>query len=190
VLVCDNDANQVTRFVLDIEAGCEVLDGEVLLRKRLDIPDSITISPSGDWMAISNHWTNEVFLYRYDARLGPDDEPVGVLEGPNFPHGLRFQPPTGAISRSPIRACHTCTATWRRVATGAVGASRRGRCGSCTTTSSWRGKYNFQEGGPKGLEVIDDASVFVLTKRAPVVGVLRQRRPGWTNPGTDQPISA
>jgi len=190
VLVCDNDASQVTRFVLDVAAGCEVLDGEVLLRKRLDIPDSITISPSGDWMAISNHWTNEVFLYRYDARLGPDDEPAGVLEGPNFPHGLRFSADGRrlAVADSGLPYVHTY------VAESGDWSGRRQPVRSVRVMHDdeyMAGKYNFQEGGPKGLEIIDDGHVFVLTSEHQSLAFFDSAHLGWPSPAppTDERVT-
>ena len=192
LLVCDNDGSTLTRFVLDTYDGCAVLDSEILLRKRLNIPDSVTLSPSGEWLAISNHWSNEVFVYRYDDRLGPDDEPHGVLEGPNFPHGLRFSSDSRhiVVADSGLPYVHTYE-------------SERGDwSGRRQPVSSVRvmdddeylaGKYNFQEGGPKGLEFVDGDRAVVLTSEFQPLAFFDTAELGWqrsTAPSQDRARTA
>jgi hypothetical protein len=162
VLVCNNEANTVTRHVVDTHDGCVVVDAEVLLHNRLDIPDGVTVSPSGEWLAISNHCSNEVFLYRYDAELGPDDEPHGVLDGANFPHGLRFSADSRRIvvADSGLPYVHTYAAD-----DGDWGGRRKPiRSTRVMEDDEYlAGKYNTQEGGPKGLATLDGGRVVVVT---------------------------
>jgi DNA-binding beta-propeller fold protein YncE len=162
LLVCDIDRHVVSRHVIDTTAGCELLDSEELLRHRLDIPDGVTVSPCGEWIAVSNHNTNQVFLYCHDAELGPTTEPVGVLEGPNFPHGLRFTADGQhlLVADSGLPYVYTY---------GAADGDWRGNRQPLRTTRVMdddeflAGKYNPQEGGPKGLETIAAAGVVVVT---------------------------
>ncbi len=181
LLVCDNEGNTVTRFVLDTHDGCAALDAEVLLHNRLNIPDSVTLSPSGEWLAVSNHWSNEVFVYRYDDRLGPDDEPHGVLEGPNFPHGVRFSSDGRhvVVADSGLPYVHTYTAErgdW---------GGRRQPASSVRVMGDdeyLAGKYNFQEGGPKGLELVDGDRVVVLTSEFQPLAFFDTAELGWQRP--------
>jgi DNA-binding beta-propeller fold protein YncE len=90
LLVCHNYSNVVTRHVLDRRRGYASVRDEVLLRRGLDVPDGICISADGALIAVSNHNTHEVLLYRRTAGLGPDAAPDAVLRNVICPHGVRF----------------------------------------------------------------------------------------------------
>ena len=81
VLICNNSGNYVTRHILDRSDDCAVSGGEVLLRKWLDIPDSVSVSADRRWIAVSNHSTHSVLLYENSPRLSPSADPDGMLRG-------------------------------------------------------------------------------------------------------------
>lgn len=161
VVVCNNYAHDVTRYAIDVAGQCDVLDSEVLLRHRLDLPDGIAVSPSGRWLAVSNHNTSQVFVYRYDAALGPDSEPSAVLTGGNYPHGLRFSADDRRLVVADaglpyVYVYGSDSGDW----TGEVAPRETIRV--MADEEFLAGKHNPQEGGPKGIAFVDDR-LFVVT---------------------------
>jgi DNA-binding beta-propeller fold protein YncE len=90
ILICNNGGHSVTRHLLDRDAGGVIRNSEVLLRKYLDIPDGVSVSPDRRWIAVSNHNTHNVLLYENSPALTADTEPDGILRCAYYPHGLRF----------------------------------------------------------------------------------------------------
>jgi hypothetical protein len=163
VMVCNNYVHDVTRHVLDRSRDWAVVDGEVLLRRGLSVPDGIAIDRRGAWLAVSNHLKHQVCLYRYDEELGPDRDPAGVLTGPNFAHGLAFTPDgrhvVVADAGLPYVICYTADdGDW----SGERSPSRITRIMDDDTFN--RGRYNPAEGGPKGLVVTDTGAVIVTSE--------------------------
>jgi 6-phosphogluconolactonase (cycloisomerase 2 family) len=101
VLVCNNYIHTVVSFVVNLGEKIRVKNNGILIRRFLAIPDGITISPNKKWVAISNHTTNEVLIYRlipqlnwitahFGTILNRFAKPVGKLTGLSYAHGLRF----------------------------------------------------------------------------------------------------
>ena len=63
-LICNNYAHRVTSHLLDSNAGYSTKSDKVLLRRWLDIPDGICVSKDTQWIAVSNHNTHAVLLYK------------------------------------------------------------------------------------------------------------------------------
>jgi DNA-binding beta-propeller fold protein YncE len=162
ILICNNAGNTVTRHVLDRSAGYTPGDGRVLVQKWLDIPDGVSITRDRRWMAVSNHSHNNVLLYENPDALTPEADPHGVLRGLQCPHGVRFD------------------ADGRHIFVADAGApyvhvyARKGGCWHgvhspitsfqvMDTATFLRGKYNPQEGGPKGLDIDAGGNVLVVT---------------------------
>jgi DNA-binding beta-propeller fold protein YncE len=163
VIVCNNYAHDVTRHVLDRRRGWSAVDGEVLLRRGLSVPDGIAVEPYGAWIAVSNHLRNQVYLYRYDEDLGPDSDPAGVLSGANFAHGLAFTPDgrhlVVADAGLPYLLAYTAEdGDW----SGDRGPTRITRVMDDETFN--RGRYNPQEGGPKGVVITPTGAVIVTSE--------------------------
>jgi hypothetical protein len=87
VLACSNWANTITRHVLD--SGGALTSGEVVARRWLDLPDGLALSGDGRWLAVSNHDGHNVLLFAYPD-LHEHADPVAILRGVCYPHGLRF----------------------------------------------------------------------------------------------------
>ncbi len=167
VMVCNNYAHDVTRYVLDRSDGWRVVDAERLLAAGLDIPDGIAVSSSGDWIAISNHNRNSVYLYRYDEHLRPESPPDGILTGPNYPHGLRFAADDRwlLVADAGLPYVHAFEAgdgDW----TGERGPAATTRV--MDDASFNRARYNPQEGGVKGLTVAGKDMVVVTSECQPL----------------------
>src|SRR5262249_7198615 len=87
VLVCNNFTSTITRQA--VEPGGRLGPAEVVARKWIDLPDGLALSRDGRLLASSNHNSHSVLVHEYPT-VGDDDDPVGVLRGVLYPHGLCF----------------------------------------------------------------------------------------------------
>ena len=83
------------------------------------LPDSIAVSDDNGLIAVSNHDTHAIYIYRNDQSLSPNCDPAGVLRS-HYPHGLRFLSDNrfvlAASAGSPyINVYETDNADWRGV---------------------------------------------------------------------------
>jgi hypothetical protein len=159
VLACDNWANTVTRHALD--AGGVLADGEVVVRKWLDLPDGLAISHDGRWLAVSNHDSHNVLVYEYST-VNEHADPVGMLRGVHYPHGLRFGADDRYLVVADAGAPHVQVfvpsgSGWEGVGYPAVTI----RVMDDDTFA--RGRHNPREGGPKGIDVDPRTNVLVVT---------------------------
>lgn len=92
LLVCNNYANTVTRHVVDCAGEYRVVASAVLLRRDLEVPDGVTVDPTGRWLAVSNHNNHALYLYENRDRLDCTAAPDGQARGAVFPHAARFTP--------------------------------------------------------------------------------------------------
>lgn len=159
VLACNNWTSTITRHTLD--SGGAVTGGEIAARKWLDLPDGLAVSGDGRWLAVSNHNTHSVLVYAYPT-LSEGSDPVGVLRGALYPHGLRFGPDDRTLLVADAGAPYVHVF-------GAPGTGWSG-VGYPTTTirvmdddTFARGHRNPQEGGPKGIDVDPRTSVLAVT---------------------------
>jgi hypothetical protein len=159
VLVCNNWANTVTRHVLDADG--RLTPGEVVARKWLALPDGLALGREGRWLAVSNHDAQTVLVYDY-ATLAPDADPVAVLRGVRYPHGLRFDDGDRRLVVADAGApeIHVFVAPagdWSGVAYPT--ATLR----VMDDETFARGHHNPQEGGPKGIDLHPGTGVLVAT---------------------------
>ncbi|CAH1090699.1 glycosyltransferase [Candidatus Nitrotoga sp. 1052] len=162
VLICNNYAHYVSRHILDMTESLTVKHNEILLAKGLDIPDGVSFSNDGRWIAVSNHGKHCVFLYENTPELTQDSEPSGILHGASFPHGVRF------IAEDRFILVADAGAPFVHI------YEKSGDCwaGRFDPVNSFRvmndgvfklGRNNLQEGGPKGIDVNEDMNVLVTT---------------------------
>lgn len=161
LLVCVNWAHEVRRHML---TGGRLSRGTIAARRWLDVPDGVAVSADGAWTAVSNHSTHTVLVYE-TAALGAGAEPVGVLRGARYPHGLRFAAGDSRLLVADAGApyVHVFAAAdggWHRVSYPA--ATIR----VLDDDAFMRFRANPQEGGPKGLEVDPRTLVLVITSEA------------------------
>jgi len=163
VVVCNNYVHDVTRHVIDLADSPVAVDHEVLINSGLQIPDGVAVSPSGTWLAISNHLTHEVLIYRYDEHLRADAEPCGRLQRMSYPHGLRFSADERhlLVADAGLPYIHAYAADDRDW-TGSRQPARTARLMDDDTFG--RGRYNPQEGGPKGLAFVSDDVIVVTSE--------------------------
>jgi hypothetical protein len=161
ILICNNYGHTVTRHLLDFCAGCSIKSA-VLLRKWLDIPDGVSVSRDTQWIAISNHNTHSVLLYKNTPSLNETSNPDGILRCVYYPHGLRFSSDDRFILVADAGAPYVHIfgkdgPSWRGV---------RNPLASIRVLNDedyLRGRYNPEEGGPKGIDIDNGMKVLVTT---------------------------
>lgn len=162
LLVCNNYANTVTRHTLDRKGDFEATSDALLLAHRLDIPDGISISPDGAWIAVSNHNSHSVLLYDRSRTLHPGAEPDGILRNVLCPHGVRFTRDLEHILVADAGAPYVNVYAKN-------GSSWKGKRDPCSLfrvmddTVFGKGRHNPQEGGPKGIDIDPRGQVMAVT---------------------------
>lgn len=161
--VCNGFAHYVTHHVLDARAGWTHLDAQVLMQHGLELPDGVARSPSGDWIAVSNHDRHRVAVYRNDASLQPSGQPAAELLGLNYPHGLCFAAGGRILLVADAGTPHV--AVFRCAEEGWLGAAAE-PCALVQVLDDAvfrKGHHNPQEGGPKGMDVYEPWGMLVTT---------------------------
>jgi hypothetical protein len=162
LLICNNGGNSVTRHQVDCSSGCSIGSGEILLKKWLNLPDGICVSHDRQWIAVSNHNTHDVLLYRNSPTLNEHAEPDGALRCAYYPHGLRFS----ADGR------HIFVADAGAPYVHVYASDGRDWRGARSPAMSFRvmddrvfslGRQNPQEGGPKGIDIDAGMNLLVAT---------------------------
>ncbi len=159
ILACNNSGHSVTRHTLD-ESG-RLVDGEVVVRRWLEIPDGLALSHDGRWLAVSNHETHGVLLYE-TASLGEDVDPVGILRGVNYPHGVRFTADDRFLVVADAGAPFVHVFAVRDGGWAGVGYPAAS-LEVMDEAAFARGRHNPQEGGPKGIDLDPRTNVLVAT---------------------------
>lgn len=186
VLICNNSSDEVSRHLLDGRDGYAPVSSEVVVRKRLSIPDGVTHSHSGEWIAVSNHNDSTVLLYRTE-QLGRSDEPAGVLLGIGYPHGAHFSRDDRSLLVADAGApvVHLFT-----LPPGSDWSGERrptGRIAAIDDETFRRGNVNKEEGGPKGLDLSPDGTLLAITCEEQPLAFL-DMRPILGSPGAVAPI--
>lgn len=169
VVICNNYAHNVSRHLLDARDGFSPRGSCRLLAKGLDVPDGISHSHSGEWIVVSNHDKNAVFIYRNDSSLDEESEPAGKLRGMSYPHGLRFSRDDRHIFVADAGAplVHVYRMDHRRW------SGKHFPVHSLRVIDSEafiRGHVNHSEGGPKGLALTGDDRILVAScEEEPIV---------------------
>ncbi len=167
-LVCGNWQNVVTAFELD-ENGV-LAAGRPTLRRWLDLPDGVAVAASGRWLAVSNHNTHSVLVFDREAANELSD-PVAVLRGVAYPHGLRFVTDDRLLVVADAGAPHLHVfvgdgADW------AVGAAYPVATVQVLDGPTFaRGRTNPMEGGPKGIDVDTRSGALLVTCEELPLGV-------------------
>ena len=162
LLVCNNYSDTVTRHTLDRKRDYEATSDAVMLAHRLDVPDGISVSPDGSWIAVSNHNTHSVLLYERSRKLHPGAEPDGILRNVLCPHGVRFTHSLDHILVADAGAPYVNVYARN-------GTSWKGGRDPCSLfrvmddTMFGRGRNNPQEGGPKGIDIDPRGKVLAVT---------------------------
>jgi DNA-binding beta-propeller fold protein YncE len=159
VLVCNNWTSVVTRHA--VGPGGTLGPPEIVARKGLDLPDGLALSRDGRWLVTSNHTPHSVLVHPYPT-AGDDSDPVAVLRGVIYPHGMRFSADDRYLlvadaGRPYVHVFSSPSDGWR----GAGYSQATIRVMDDETFS--RGHHNSAEGGPKGIDIHPQANVLAVT---------------------------
>ena len=158
LLVCVNWTHTLKRHRL--HAGT-LSPPDVAARRWLDVPDGVAISPDERWVAVSNHFSHSVFVYERHS-LGEGAEPVAILRGATYPHGLRFSADARRLVVADAGAPHVHV--FAAAEGGWSGASYPAATVAVFDDATYRrGRHTPQEGGPKGLELDARTNVMLVT---------------------------
>jgi DNA-binding beta-propeller fold protein YncE len=160
VLVCNIWNQTVTRHRLQLEP-LRVTQNEVLVSRWLDAPDGGAVSPDDQWIAVSNHDTHSVFIYRRSPCLDLNSEPDCILRGVLNPHGVRFSADSRhllvADAAKPLLHVYAQDGfTWHGVH-APVGSLR------VMDDEVFQKARDAQSGGPKGVDFDRDGRVVAVT---------------------------
>jgi hypothetical protein len=165
VLAVHNWANAVSRYRLT--HGGSLDRGDVIAHRWLDLPDGIAMSTDGRWLAVSNHNTHDVLVFEA-ATLHRDADPVGVLRGVSYPHGIRFAHGDRVLLVADAGAPYVDVFA-RAGDSWAVASYPTTSIRVMDDQTFASGHRDPQEGGPKGLDVDPNRNVLVVTsEHAPV----------------------
>jgi DNA-binding beta-propeller fold protein YncE len=159
--VCNNYVHHVSRHLVDRRAHYAPIASEILIRDGVTIPDGVAHSPSGRWIACSNHGHHNVLLFRNDRWLGPASKPRAVLGGIKYPHGVSFAENGNTIlvadAGAPVVHLYRSGGDW----TGEYQPHESIRV--LSDESFKRGNTDPTTGGPKGIGVTRDGRLMVIS---------------------------
>jgi hypothetical protein len=162
LLICNNYAHHVTCAYIVPGAGHFVWRHHVLLDKALEIPDGINVSVNRKWIVVSNHIPGTLFIYENRYGLGRHSEPVAVLHGMDCPHGVRFTQNDQKLIVVDSAAPNMCVyATGPQGWAGDYYPVKTVRV--LDEATFLRGRYNVEEGGPKGIDLDPVSGVLAMT---------------------------
>jgi DNA-binding beta-propeller fold protein YncE len=179
VIVCNNSDEPVRRFSSDgAPAGLAggritqhelsavagqpvVASSRVVLRRWLDVPDGVCISPCRRWIAVSNHRHRVVMVYDRSTAHDASD-PLAILRGVSYPHGAKFSADARhlfvADAGAPyVHVFERAGQTW--------GGVQLPTCSLRVMDDDAfrRGPEHPEEGGPKGIDISSDGQVLATT---------------------------
>lgn len=167
-LVCNNNWNAITSHVISLEDIARIKNEGILIENRLRIPDGVSISSDGAWIAISNHVDGEVLIYRNTPKLNKKTSPTAILRGIVCPHGVRFtsdgQVLVADAASQYLHVFESKHGSW----SGVQEPSKSIRVVDDETFYS--GRYDSREGGIKGLDTDNSNRVLITTHKLDVLG--------------------
>ncbi|HMP29199.1 MAG TPA: hypothetical protein PKD85_06350 [Saprospiraceae bacterium] len=162
ILVCNNYGNKITHHRFPLKRGLSFIKNKVFLYKGLKVPDGIAITHDKKWLAISNHYTNSVLIFDLSSYLSRNTEHVGELINSGYPHGIRFTKDGCkmfvADAGSPyVYEYQNANNSWKGT------FEPKAKYKVLTEDAFLKGRSNLEEGGPKGIDIIEDASIFAIS---------------------------
>ena len=160
-VICNDYTNKITKHVVDVKDGCSIKRDTLLLNKWIRFPDGICVSKNREWIAVSNHNTHAVFVYRNDRSLNPLSAPDAILRH-YYPHGLHFAADDrfilAASAGAPyINIYEAPDSNWRGVHSPSITAK------VLSDEDYLRCRISREDGGPKGIDIDDENNLLVVT---------------------------
>lgn len=161
-LVCNNYRNYISRHIIHRGNGFEVIAGHRFFEHGLKVPDGIAVTTDGKLVAVSNHDGRRVDLFRNDGGSTTHSPPVLSLGVPHYPHGVRFAMDDRILlvadAGAPFVHVYARSGDAWNAAPGPVESIR-----VMDDDSFRRGQKTPKEGGPKGLDILADGSLVVIS---------------------------
>nr|WP_294841262.1 hypothetical protein [uncultured Methylotenera sp.] len=162
VFICSNSGNFVSHYILDESESFSVKASAFLLKKDICIPDGVTVSQDGKWLAISNHEHHQALIYANIQSLNCNSQPSAILNGASYPHGITFSHDQQFIfladAGTPfVYVYHNNTNNW----SGDYYPTAKIKIMDDETFQL--GHNNLQEGGAKGISITRDSTVIAIT---------------------------
>jgi len=159
--ICNNYTNKITKHLFDFGEGCSFKKDTVLLRKWIWHPDGICVSKQRHWIAVSNHPTHAIYLYKNDRSLNGSSIPIGILRH-YYPHGLRFASADRLLIASSagspyVNIYEASDSDWRGVRSPVFSIK------VLSDEDYLRVRDSRTEGGPKGVDINNALDVLVMT---------------------------
>ena len=169
LLVCSNTWNAVTAHSVSLGRSIQIHNQGVLIENRLRIPDGVSISGDGAWIAISNHVDGEVLVYGNTPALDRRTPPAAVLSGLVCPHGVRFTSDGRILVADAgsqyLHAFESKKGSWNGVQEPAQSVR------VVDDDTFYSGRYDSREGGIKGIALDNANRVLITTHKRDVLGV-------------------
>lgn len=89
-MACNNYLHNIVAFDFEIRDNIKVKNKGVIIKKGLNVADGISASDVAEWIAVSNHYTGTISIYRNSVLLNRFTLAVGTLTCIAYPHGLRL----------------------------------------------------------------------------------------------------
>ncbi len=168
LLVCNNNWNAITAHRVSLGRSPKIRNEGVLIENRLRIPDGVSISGDGAWIAISNHVDGEVLVYKNTASLDRGDPPAACLRGMVCPHGVRFTADGWILAADAgsqyLHAFESKSGAWHGVQEPTTSVR------VMDDETFYSGRYDSREGGIKGIELDNANRVLMTTHKRDVLG--------------------
>jgi hypothetical protein len=160
--------HHVSRHLIDVRDAYAVRASDSLISDATPFPDGVEHSPSGRWIAVSDHDADAVFVFRNDDRLGHASVPDGTLRGVRHPHGLVFTADgkwilVAGSSEPLVYAFRSEDGNWEGERTPVSSVQIIG------DAAFERGRTADDDGGPKGIDVTADGLLAVTCEEDPLV---------------------
>jgi hypothetical protein len=168
LLVVNSYVHHVSRHLVDSRDAYAVRASESLISGATPFPDGVAHSPSGRWIAVSDHGEHAVFVFRNDGRLGEASRPDGALRGVVHPHGVTFSRDGKWIlvadcSQPNVHTYRSEDGNWEgeRAPVASV---------QILSDSTYvRGRQNDEDGGPKGIHLTADGLLAATCEEDPLI---------------------
>jgi hypothetical protein len=174
LLICNNNWNAVTAHSVALGQSIQTESQGILIENRLRIPDGVSISGDGAWIAISNHVDGEVLVYGNTASLQRRTPPTAVLRGLVCPHGVRFTSDGRILAADAgsqyLYVFENKTGRWNGVHEPTTSVR------VVDDEMFYSGRYDSREGGIKGIALDNDDRVLITTHKRDVLGFYDLKR--------------
>ena len=162
ILLCSNNGHYISSHLINTKQDFHVESSCILLKHKINVPDGVALSDNRAWIAISNHHSHTVFIYKNLKSLNPDTPPDAILHGLHFPHGIKFVEDTHFLFVSdaggPFVYCYySKTGEW----SGHYQPVSKFRVMHHETFL--KGHVNPQEGGVKGVAFFKNSYIMAVT---------------------------